>query len=62
MTKVEQIKAWAHDNYEKSYGASSIIECWEDCEIDAEFKSLKDAKSYAKLIDEQYQTVRSEIL
>jgi len=61
MTKVEQIKAWAMDNYAESYGASSLIECWTDEELDAEFKSLEDAKSAAKLWDEQYHSVRSEI-
>lgn len=52
---VEQIKAWAMENYNKSFGASTIIECFTDEEIAAGFSSLADAKAFASLQDEQYQ-------
>lgn len=52
---VEQIKAWAMENYEKSWGASVIIECFEDEDIAEQFKSLDEAKEYAQLQSEQYQ-------
>lgn len=47
MTKVEQIKQWALDNYNACYGASTLIECYTDEELDAEFDSLEAAKEYA---------------
>ncbi len=55
---VEAIKAWAHANYEKSFGASSLIECFTDEELAAEFKSLADAKRYAKLQSEQFSNAQ----
>ena len=55
---VETIKAWALANYEKSFGASSIVECMTDDEIASEFKSLADAKRYAKLQSEQFSNAQ----
>jgi len=60
MTKAQQafvddIKSWAMEHYNESFGASCIIECMTDEEILAEFNSVEDAKSYASLQDEQYQ-------
>lgn len=52
---VEQIKAWAMENYSKSFGASTIIECFTDEDIAEQFKSLDEAKEYAQLQSEQYQ-------
>lgn len=54
QTMVAAIKAWALANYEKSFGASSLVECFDDDELAAEFTSLADAKRYAKLQSEQF--------
>jgi hypothetical protein len=51
---VAAIKAWALDNYEKSYGASCIIECYSDSEIAQQFKSLKDAQRFAELMTDRF--------
>lgn len=56
-TLIRDIQNWAHDNYE-SYGASSIIECFEDEEILEEFSSLADAQDYAALMDEMYSNAQ----
>jgi hypothetical protein len=55
---VEKIKVWALANYEKSFGASSLVECFTDEELAAEFNSLADAKRYAKLQSEQYSNAQ----
>jgi len=51
---VEKIKQWALANYEKSFGASSLVECFSDEELAEQFNSLADAKRYAKLQSERY--------
>ena len=58
---VIQIKNWANENYARSYGASCIVECLTDDEIADMFPSLKDAKQFASLQDEQYQTARCDM-
>jgi hypothetical protein len=50
--KVSRIKEWALENYEKSYGASCLIECFSDKELAEKFTCIGDAKAYAKLMDE----------
>ena len=50
---VDQIKAWALENYEKCYGASCLIECFTDEELTKEFKTLDDAKDFATMMSEQ---------
>ena len=54
VKKVKAIKEWALKNYEKNWGASEIIECFDDEGIDSEFDSLRDAKNYAKLRGEKH--------
>lgn len=51
MTKVEKIKQWASDNYEK--GGHWIVECFGDKDIEETFTSLADAKRYVALTNEQ---------
>ena len=56
-----QILKWAEANYEKSFGASVIVECWDDntyADLDdmpAE-EALEFAKSIAEIHDEQSAT------
>lgn len=60
-TKVDlaaQIKEWATENYSKSYGASALIETKTDEELRTEFKSLADAKKWAKLQSEMHQNAQ----
>ena len=59
MSLAEEIKAWANENYEESYGASALIEAYTDDELTKEFTSLDDAKAWAKLHDEAYAEVRA---
>ena len=47
MNKVEAIKQWALENYASSWGASTLIECFTDEELDAEFESFDAAKQWA---------------
>ena len=51
--KLNAIKAWALENYASSYGASVLVECYSNEELDAEFESLEEAIKFAKLKDEQ---------
>jgi len=53
MTLVEKIKEYAEKHYEESYGAQTIVECYNDAEIAADFTSLKAAKEYMAGKDEQ---------
>lgn len=48
MSLIEQIKKWALENYE--IGGSWIVETFTDEEIAQEFKTLAQAKKYAKTI------------
>lgn len=56
--KVAAIKAWAMDNYATSYGASCLIECYTDEEIDANFASLREAQLIAEIRDEQFSSAQ----
>lgn len=61
MSTLEQrIREWAMDNYSTSYGASVLIECFDDGELEKEFKSLADAKRFAQLKDGQYADINSQ--
>lgn len=60
MDKVEQIKAWANENYESSYGASCLIECFNDKELDETFPTFGHAVEYAAATDEQLSNTRYE--
>lgn len=55
---VEQIQTWARENYNKSYGASALIETKTADELRAEFKTLAEAKRWAKLASEMYQNAQ----
>jgi hypothetical protein len=55
---VARIKEWALANYSKNYGASCLIECFEDEELAREFQSLADAKRYARLMSEQFSNAQ----
>lgn len=55
---VKRIKDWATANYAKSYGASALLETLTDAEMVQEFKTLKDARDWAKLQDEAYQNAQ----
>ncbi|MCB0541032.1 MAG: hypothetical protein KDE33_26220 [Bacteroidetes bacterium] len=55
----KQIEGWANANYEKSYGASVIVECWDEDDY-ARYNeapnaraALAAAKELAGLLDEQ---------
>ena len=61
MSVVAEIKAWANENYEKSFGASSLVECWTDEELAAEFTTLAAAKEWAGLQDELNADITAEI-
>ena len=50
---VVRIKQWANDNYEK--GGSWIVETMSDREIGESFRTMADAKSYAKRIKSREQ-------
>ena len=54
-TLVTKIKNWALANYEKSYGASALIECFSDQELIGQFSSLTEAKRWAMLQSEGWQ-------
>lgn len=56
--KVNAIKEWAMENYATSYGASCLIECYTDEELDASFSSLRVAQSFAELRDEQFSNAQ----
>jgi hypothetical protein len=51
--KVKAIKKWAYANYNKSYGAQCIIECFSDTDLNEQFDTLRDAKSWALLMDNE---------
>jgi hypothetical protein len=55
---VKRIKDWATANYSKSYGASALLETLTDAEMVQEFKTLKDARDWAKLQDEAHQNAQ----
>jgi len=50
---VVRIKQWANDNYEK--GGSWIVETMSDREIGESFRTMAEAKSYAKHIKSREQ-------
>ena len=60
-TLVEQIKEWAMENYEKSFGASALIECWDDEMLANAFQSLEEAKDWASLQSEMYMNARCDM-
>ena len=60
MALVDKIKEWANANYETSYGASCIVECFTDAEIEEQFSSLAEAKAYAALQDDAMADVGAE--
>jgi hypothetical protein len=51
---VAAIKEWATANFDKSYGASALVECFTDDELRAQFPNLTAAKRWAKLQSEQH--------
>ena len=57
---VATIKEWATANFNKSYGASALLECFTDEELRAEFKDLAAAKRWAKLQSEQHASAKAE--
>lgn len=61
MSVVEQIKAWAEKNYHESYGASCLVECYDDHELAEQFDSLRDAIRFARLQDEMYMNARCDM-
>ena len=60
MALVDKIKEWANANYETSYGASVIVECYTDAEIEQQFKSVADAQEFAELQDDRMSDVSAE--
>ena len=60
MALVDDIKAWANKHYETSYGASVIVECYTDAEIEQEFNSVADAQEFAELQDDRKADVCAE--
>jgi hypothetical protein len=60
VTIVEQIKEWALENYSVSYGASCLVECFDDSELDDMFPTLESAQEYASIMDERYKYTRED--
>lgn len=54
----EKILAWAHKNYNRSYGAQCLVECFDVHELGEQFDSLRDAMNWAALQEEQYQNAQ----
>ncbi len=55
--KVEAIRKWAMANYEK--GGDIYVEAYTDAMLDANFKSLADAKRWAKTYKEIGDDIRA---
>ncbi len=56
-----QIIEWARDNYDESYSAQTVIECWDDSDF-VRFESLQDfLDTYAGPKQDQYDDMRSEV-
>lgn len=51
--EIKKIKSWALDNYATSYGASFLVECFSDAELEEKFERSEDAIAFAKWKDEQ---------
>ena len=61
MNKAKQIQDWAEANYNNSYGAQVLYECFDTNEINETFADLAAAIQYADLITSQYEDVTGEI-
>ena len=56
-----KIIEWAKANYEKSYAAQTVIECWDDEDF-AEYKSLAEfKKNYVAFTDDRYADIRATV-
>jgi hypothetical protein len=57
----KEIKEWARDNYEESYAAQTVIECWdEDDKEFEEYESLADfISTYVEGLDDRYNDARN---
>lgn len=60
-TLVEEIKEWAMENYDVSYGATVLVECFTDEELEEKFDTLKEAMEFAELWTEQYEDIQYTI-
>ena len=54
---IKEVRDWAHANYGRSFGASSIIECFTDEDIIRQFKSLDDVIAHASLLDDVHRDI-----
>ena len=57
ITKVEEIKQWAMDNYDD--GGHWIIETLNDQEIFDKFANLQEAIDWAELIQDKYEDIKN---
>ena len=55
LTHVAEIKEWAYANYNEQFGASCIVECLSDEDIQEMFTCLRDAQDWADMQSEQYR-------
>ena len=63
MTKLltrPEIEAWATANYEESYLAYRIIECWDDEDYEDRM-TMKDLLSLQDAVDEQCRAARCDM-
>ena len=60
MNVKQQIIQWAEANYNESYAAQSVIECYDDKDF-AEYESLEDFLEFAGVLDDRYADVRAEV-
>ena len=56
----EQIIEWAKANYDESYAAQTVIECYGDEDFQ-EYESLEDFLEYAGALDDRYTDIRAEV-
>ena len=54
----EKVYSWAEQNYDK--GGHWIVETMEPWEVVKQFKSVANAKGFARLKQERYEDVRAE--
>lgn len=61
MSIKEQIIEWAKANYEKSYAAQTVIECWDAKDFEGYTSLSQFKKDYAEPLDDRYADVRAEV-
>jgi hypothetical protein len=60
-TLTEDIKRYANKHYEDSFACQTIVECFDDEEIEDLFPSMDDFMNYVEAKDGQYSDITAEI-